>query len=266
MKWEIPERGERSCEQPEAYWDSVHDRDRYTNVVSLTDDLGVRDRITRTLRDCEAKRILVPGAGSRVALQKHLVEKLPGLERLVCSDFPGVIALASASFPHDAIDYCAADSADLPWLADFDAAVVVNSILSDSDFENRQMLRSIRNALRPGGILIGFFPTVFASCDIAIVSHDAERRATVDLERSTKYEPAQDAYQIFYTPLRLRMILREAGFDIELMEVYFLDSDYFRAQEGEWNQFTIDDDDLAIYEHYVVARSKPNGSASGSHG
>ena len=221
----------------------------------MTDDPGVCDRIAGTLRDHEAKQILVPGAGSRTGLQECLAAELPQLQRLVCSDFPDVISLGEKNFSHPLIDYRAADSTSLPWSSEFDAAVVVNSILSDSDRENRQMLASIRETLRPEGVLVGFFPTVFASFEIASVSDDRERRATVDLERSTKYEPAQDDHQIFYTPLRLRMILREAGFEIALMEVYFLDSDYFRAEENEWNEFTIDDEDLVLYEHYVVARA-----------
>jgi hypothetical protein len=255
MKWEIPARPGRSRKESESYWVSVHRDDGYANVVSLTDDPGVRDRIVQTLTEYDARRIIVPGAGSRTALQEHLVKSLPDLERLICTDFPGVIELAQAAFPHKAVEYCAVDSARLPWSGELDAAVVVNSILSDSDRENREMLAAIRNALRVGGVLVGFFPTAFASFEIAVISNDDERRATVDLERSTKYEPAQQDYQIFYTPLRLRMILREAGFQVEQMEVYFLDSDYFRASEGEWNQFTMDDDDLVIYEHYVVARA-----------
>jgi len=255
MKWAIPERSQRSIEQSAAYWEKIHQKERYNNVLSLTDDPGVCDRIAGTLRDHKAKEILVPGAGSRTGLQERLVAELPQLQRLVCSDFPGVIALGEKNFSHPLVDYRAADSTSLPWSAEFDAAIVVNSILSDSDRENRQMLASIRETLRPEGVLVGFFPTVFASFEIASVSNDHERQATVDLERSTKYEPAQDDHQIFYTPLRLRMILREAGFEIASMEVYFLDSDYFRAEENEWNEFTIEDEDLVLYEHYVVARA-----------
>jgi SAM-dependent methyltransferase len=255
VKWEIPDLAQRSQRSLESYWASVHRDEGYNNVISLTDDEGVREHITQSLLACQAKQILVPGAGSRTALEEHLITNLPELQKLVCTDFSEVIETAQASFPHPAIEYRAADSSDLPWREEFDAAVVVNSILSDSDRENRQMLSSIHRALRPGGVLVGFFPTVFATLDIALISDDERRRATLDLERSSKYEPDQQAHQIFYTPLRLRMILREAGFEVVSMEVYFLISDYFRQDAGEWSEFTIKDDDLAIYEHYVIARA-----------
>jgi SAM-dependent methyltransferase len=255
VKWEIPEVARQPGASSERYWTSEHRDNDYMNVISLTDDEGVRDRITESLAACKATRVLVPGAGSRTSLEEHLVSHLPDLDRLTCTDFHDVIELARAAFPHDAVEYRAADSTDLPWQDEFDAAVVVNSILSGSDRENRRMLSSIHRALHPGGLLLGFFPTVFASLDIALISNDEERRATIDLERSTKYEPAQDDHQIFYTPLRLRMILREAGFEIVSMEVYFLISDHFRSEDGEWSEFTIEDEDLAIYEHYVLARA-----------
>jgi SAM-dependent methyltransferase len=238
------------------YWESIHGDEGYENVISLTDDPAVCERIERALEESRAKRILVPGCGSRTGLQEWLVGRLPQIEALVCTDFPAVVALGRERFSHPSVEFQAADSGDLPWREAFDAAVVVNSILSESDRENRRVLSAIRRALRPDGVLVGFFPTVFATLDIATISHDPRRHADLDLERSMKYEPAQEAFQIFYTPLRLRLILREAGFDVSSMEIYFLDSDHIRSQPGEWNDFSVEDEDLVIYELYVVARAK----------
>jgi hypothetical protein len=255
MKWEISAKTTKSVEERRIYWETIHGKDDYSNVMSLTDDPEVCERIERTLGEYNAKRILVPGCGSRTGLQQWLVERAPWIRTLVCTDFSAVVAKAEERFSHPAVEYRAANSTDLPWSDTFDAAVVVNSILSESDRENRQMLASIRQSLHAGGMLLGFFPTVFSTLEIAHVSNDQRRQADLDLERSMKFEPAQDAFQIFYTPLRLRMILREAGFDLLSMEVHFLDSKPVRGQAGEWNEFTTDDDDLAIYEHYVVARA-----------
>ncbi len=255
MKWAIPGGSPKSLAERRAYWESIHHEEDYKNVLSLTEDPGVCERVERALGDSDARRILVPGCGSRTGLQERLVKRLPQIEALVCTDFPAIVALARERFAHPAVEFRAADSGDLPWCDAFDAAVVVNSILSESDLENRQMLKSICGALRPNGVLLGFFPTVLATLDIAMISNDRQRRADIDLERSMKYERAQDAFQIFYTPLRLRMILREAGFGISSMEVFFLESDHIRSQPGEWNDFSVEDEDLMIYELYVVARA-----------
>lgn len=80
-------------------------------------------------------------------------------------------------------------------------AVIVNSIVSEDDRENRQMLRSCTQALRPGGLLAGFFPTVFANLDIGHLDENAEWLRRSDLPTNTFYEAAHDATQIFYTDL-----------------------------------------------------------------
>ncbi len=255
MKWPIPEVEPKSVEERQRYWEETHGKDDYANVISLTDDPEVCRHTERTLSEYDAKRVLVPGCGSRTGLQEWLLARMPRIEALVCTDFPAVVEQAASRFPHPAVEYRAANSTDLPWRDAFDAAVVVNSILSESDRENRRILASIRRSLRAGGVLLGFFPTVFSSLEIAHVSNDQRRKDDLDLERSMKFEPAQKAFQIFYTPLRLRMILREAGFELVSMEIFFLDSEDLRRQPGEWNEFTADDDDLAIYEQYVVARA-----------
>ena len=71
-------------------------------------------------------------------------------------------------------------------------------------------------------------------------------------KRSSFYEENQDAWQIFYTPLRLRKILLENKFSIVSFEVFFFDSSYAKQHSTEYYNF--EDPDLMIYEHFVVLK------------
>jgi SAM-dependent methyltransferase len=254
-KWVVEGLGHTAMSrvEREAYWASVHLDAGYENVVSLTEDRSVQDRIVgalRSLRGCE--RVLIPGCGSCTALQERLVLELPDV-RIMCVDFPAVVDAAEGRFAHERVEYVSHDMARPHWRAEFDAVVVVNSILSDSDLENRQILASCHDALRPGGILTGFFPTAFAAFEAALILGDDARLALVDPATAIKYEPAQDAYQMFYTPLRLRQVLREAGFVRELLAIEFLDSEHFLGPARDVATLGEGDDDLVLYEHFVVA-------------
>jgi ubiquinone/menaquinone biosynthesis C-methylase UbiE len=240
----------RTVEDRERYWERIHRHDNYDNVLSLTDDPELRQRIVAQLADLPRRaELLVLGCGSRTSLERAVASAFPSFD-ITCSDFSGVIEEAQSRFEHPRVRYQAANSTDLPWKERFDAVIVVNSILSESDDENRQMLHSAYRALRPGGWLIGFFPTIFAAFEIALLTKDSERLAMIDLQTSIKYEPMQTASQIFYTPLRLRAILRSAGFVLNSMEVVFLDSDHMLQQARE---LEVTDDSTVVYEHLVVA-------------
>jgi ubiquinone/menaquinone biosynthesis C-methylase UbiE len=240
----------RTVEDRERYWEHIHRHDNYDNVLSLTDDPELRQRLVARLADLpQAAEVIVLGCGSRTSLERTVASTYPAF-KITCSDFSGVIEEAQSRFEHARVRYHAANSTDLPWKDKFDAVIVVNSILSESDDENRQMLHSAFRALRPSGRLIGFFPTIFAAFEIALLTEDSERLAMIDLKTSMKYEPMQNASQIFYTPLGLRSILREAGFVLNSMETVFLDSDYMLQQA---RKLEVTDDATVVYEHFVVA-------------
>jgi len=239
-----------NTEDRKRYWEDLHRHHNYDKVLSLTDDPELRQRLVAQLADLpQAAEVLVLGCGSRTSLERSVASTYPAFN-ITCSDFSGVIEEAQARFEHSRVRYHAANSTDLPWEEKFDAAIVVNSILSESDDENRQMLHSAFRALRPGGRLIGFFPTIFAAFEIALLTEDSKRLAMIDLKKSMKYEPMQNASQIFYAPLGLRSILREAGFVLNSMEVVFLDSDHMLQQAHE---LEVTDDATVVYEHLIVA-------------
>lgn len=250
-KWLIEPSEELSPAARRSYWETVHVDDDYDSVWSMTEDAGVRARLVEELSKAGSPgRIVIPGCGSRTLLERDLAAAFPDAD-VYGTDFPAVVA-AAARFEHPRVHYVARDSADLGWSDEIDAVVVVNSILSESDAENRAILESCCRSLRPGGVLVGFFPTVFAAADIASLSRSREMMSQVNLERSSFFERKQQLEQIFYTPLRLRVALREAGFELDRIELYFCESDYFLRHGREY--YGLEDDDLVIYEHLVVAR------------
>lgn len=239
----------------EEYWEKTHCQEDYETVWSMTDDKEVRRKILNELSSYgHSEKILIPGCGSRVALQNQIARNFT-TSNILCTDFEGVIELAKKQHNEDNIKYEARNSSDLGFDNEWDVVVIVNSVLSESDEENRSILKSCYRALKPGGILVGYFPTIFASVDIAYLESDQERMAFVDIDKSSFYEEKQKIWQIFYTPLRLRMILAESQFIRDRVEIFFCDSDYFASHSKDY--YGIEDQNLPIYEHFVVAHKDP---------
>jgi SAM-dependent methyltransferase len=241
--------------QREALWVRTHRDEDYRNVWSLTDDPAARDRFVAELASQRVatpiRDVLVPGCGSRVALQNDIATKVPGVRRVLCTDYQGVIDVARERSNDSRVEYAARDSTDLGWCESWDAVVVCNSIVSESDQENRAILASCREALRPGGILVGFFPTIMCALDIAYRGMP-ELHELIDPRRCVFHETKQGIWQVFYSPLMMRLILIEAGFILERLEIFFCDSDFAIRQNREY--YGIQDPDLPIYEMFVVAR------------
>lgn len=249
--WDIKNTKTISSKDRQKYWENTHRTDNYETVWSMTDDLEVRNKILHQLSQQDnLAKILIPGCGSKVLLQNDIAAKYPNAS-ILCTDYSGVIEIAQEQSNLSNIKYKALNSTNLDIENEFDALIIVNSILSESHKENIEILNSCFKSLKPNGKLIGFFPTVFASIDIASIENNKDRMGFVDLEKSSFYEEKQEIWQIFYTPLRLRHALKETGFNREVIEIYFCDSEYFTAHSDEY--YGIKDPDLPVYEHFVVA-------------
>lgn len=251
-KWVIEPIARLSPEERQNYWEKTHVVEQYETVWSMTDDFDVRQKIISSIRNIDPhSEVLIPGCGSKIKLQNDIAEMIPSVEAIVCTDFAKVVEFAQ-QFPNNTkIEYVACDSTLLPWESRFDIIIIVNSILSESNEENRQILDACWKSLKPGGKLIGFFPTIFAAADIAYIEGNQQRLDRVDWKRSTLHEEKQQLNQIFYTPLRLKHLFKKCNFVLSGMEIYFCDSEYFmRHSEGYYG---IRDDDLMIYEHFVHA-------------
>jgi SAM-dependent methyltransferase len=240
----------------EYIWEHRHNAG-YNKVYSMTDDAALRGRIVRELAARPRhQKILVPGCGSKDRLQKDIAKKVPGCKHVLCTDFPSVAAIPARKNRNRTIEYKGLDSGKLGIRKEFDAVVVVNSVISESDLENRKILAACFQALKPGGYLMGFFPTIFCSVDFAITSKSAQWRRyvkkRVDLDTFSEGIKGKWDTQIFYSPLLLDHILRETGFVRRKLEIYFLDTAYF-LKEGR-SVYGITDPDLRAYELFVTAQ------------
>jgi SAM-dependent methyltransferase len=259
VKWLIPPVG-RSVLDARDYWDFRHGRLQYENVYSVTEDPGLRavvvDMLQTVVRPGAAAKVLVPGCGSRALLERDLVESFPAMS-VVATDYPGVIDAAAARLCHPRVEFIGRDTRCLDRPAEFDAAVVINSVLSDCDHENRLMLQAIHAALKPNGVLVGLFPTVFAHADIGLCEErERWRLELVDLLHSRYcFDERTSDTHILYTPLRLRLVLRETGFAAARMEIFFCESACLRDEASR--VYGLDGDDVALYELLVTARKAP---------
>ena len=125
-------------------------------------------------------------------------------------------------------------------------------MLSDSDMENRTLLRRFREALPSGGALAGFFASIHAPLEMGYLQHDRAMLTQVDVAECRFTERLQGLTQIFYSPLRWRMILKEAGFRLDRMEVVFLDSPELAQQARDYYSLG-DDPDVMAWELFVEA-------------
>ena len=257
--WPIPCLGASPSDARE-YWESRHGRLHFENVYSVTEDPELRARImellTGALDPVAPCRILVPGCGARALLERDLVTSVLAWS-ILATDYPGVVRAAAKQLQHPRVAYCGRDTRALDLESEYDAAVVINAILSDSDVDNRAMLRSVHAAIRPSGLFVGLFPTIFAPADIGFCEErERWRLELVDLLHSRYcFDEHVGATHILYTPLRLRAILREAGFTAVRMEVFFCESPCLREEAAR--VYGLEGGDAVIYELLVTCRKAP---------
>jgi SAM-dependent methyltransferase len=242
------------------YWESRHGCVHFQNVYSVVEDAELRGKIigllTEALDPLTACRILVPGCGARALLERDIVRSVPAWS-ILATDYPGVARAAAEQLRHPRVAYCGKDTRALELTPEYDAAVVINAVLSDSDIDNRAMLRSVYRALRPGGFFIGLFPTIFAPADIGFCEErERWRLELVDLLHSRYcFDEHVGATHILYTPLRLRAILRDAEFTAVHMEVFFCESPCLREEAAR--VYGLEGADAVLYELLVTCRKAP---------
>ena len=76
--------------------------------------------------------------------------------------------------------------------------------------------------------------------------------ADVEATRPATSVDVSKRQQLYYTPLYLRMILRQAGLLIDRFEFFFCQSPSFREQAK--TKFAVLDEDVLIYEFFIHAR------------
>jgi hypothetical protein len=232
----------------EQYWAAVHRRGYDGDVYSVSEETGLQDRIINAInRGRPVRSIWIPGCGTKPALPLRLAQVLGDEVRIYCSDFPNVVRQWDAASLPTNVSLHGWDTRSPPADAQFDAIVMVNSVVSADDHENRDMMEAMARVLDARGIFIGLFPTILIDVDLLSVGHENE--PVIDVRRNLIYESTQDDWQIAYTPLRLRRILREIGWTGAQMSLFFFDSERMIQQASAI--YGITDPDLTLYELFV---------------
>jgi len=274
-KWLIPSYSSTSeasnCEKD--IWNTVHQN--YSNhTYSLTEDPQICDDLINPLQSPNFKipnspdiKVLIPGCGSEIGLQKTLLTLCPQIGQVYCTDFSeNAIETAKSNWQetngdtklkNQQLNFKVADSTKLveqypDWQEKFDYVLVVNSVLAGEDDQNRQMIDEFYKVLKPGGRLYGFFPSIFWDLEIAYLLQSKAHWLTdgqIDLAHSACYDHRWNSRQIYYTPLRLNRIFKEAGFKRLSFEVSFDDSDTAISNLKE--VFGIDEPDVYSWELLV---------------
>lgn len=255
MKWQLPSSQVQQTDVDyKIYWETSHAALDYGDVFSVTEDEQLLKRLSDPIVDLvgtSSARVLVPGCGSRGRFERHLVERIPHVN-VVSTDFERVVSLAASRVDHPQVEFVARDTRKLGFDAIYDAAVPVNSILSDDDSDNRAMIASTARAIRPGGIFVGLFPTIFGLADLGYCDPNyRDWLDRLDLHESRYRDQVQKQSQILYTPLRLRAILLEAGLAGIQMSIFFCDSVHLRAEASR--MYGIVGEDSLIYFLLVTA-------------
>lgn len=254
-KWLINPKEKMSEREREEYWTREHGNDEFNdNVWGINDDKRFLSKITAELNGFpRRKSILIPGCGSRNELQNHLAENASGVERIVCCDFEKIVEIPRAKNRSEKISYEAKNSTRLGYEGEFDIVLVVNSLISESDEENRDIVRSCSAALAADGVFVAIVPTINAAVEIATLDKSKKQWLEfIDAEKFSIYEPNQKLWQTFYPPIMLRRILRETGLKTAKMEVMFFDSP--EMLEKSKRHYGIEEEDVVIYELFVVAQ------------
>jgi len=276
FKWLIPPNfSSTPTEKEKLTWDEFH-KDYGKYIINVTPDANLCETIINPSRktpgfdipNSPEIKVLIPGCGSEIYLQNKLLEICPQIGQIFCTDFSQkAIELAQENWQKITKDinsrteqfiFAEADSTKLTeqkpdWKNKFDYVIVVNSVLSDDDFKNRQMIREFYQVLKPGGKLYGFFPTIYCDLEIAYLIPSKSYLITEGIisltDSANYYQKNRCTRQIFYTPLRLNRIFQEAGFRRMNWEIFFGDSDVSAANYQQ--KMGIEDPDIYQWEFLV---------------
>ena len=251
-KWPIAGDDGMTQEARRAYWESEHRDNDYAGVFTVSQDEVVVSRCVGVAERRGPHTVLVAGCGSNVRIQQALLDRVPAVECVVGVDFPGVVEVAAARLTDPRAQWVGTDIATHGCGAQADLVITINSVLSDSDEENRRLLTAFRDAVPEGGALAGLFASIHAPLEIGYLQPGQTLLDQVNLEECRFAERRQGITQIFYSPLRLRMVLAEAGFRLDHMEVVFLDSPELAQQARDYYGLGTDPDVMA-WELFVEA-------------
>ena len=276
-KWPIPSANRltsKSLEQEKEFWDKNHE-DYANTTFSLTQDpkickdLVCPDRSPGyNIPNSPDIKVLIPGCGSEIYLQKTLLEFCPQIGQIYCTDFSKTAiekaqenwknADGESRLNNQQIVFEEVDSTRIteqkPDLQDkFDYVLLVNSVVSRDDETNRQMIREFGKVLKPGGKIYGYFQSTLCYLEIAYFSRKHAHCVTegfIDVYGNKVWDAQWQYAQIYYTPLRLNRIFKEAGLKRLNIEIDFFDSEPFVSMFKKM----IEHDDPDIFMWHLLVR------------
>jgi SAM-dependent methyltransferase len=272
-KWLIPSSiGSQSIQSEKATWDEAY-RNPHERFSLIIDPEFCKKLILAksephgcNIPNSPDIKVLIPGCGFEIYLQKTLLEFCPNIGQIYSTDFSttaveealkrwqeidGDAKLNSQQIIFEEADSTRLTEQNPDWQEKFDYVIVVGSVISSDDERNRQMLREFYKVLKPGGKLYGSFPSIFLDLEVAYLSKSQAHLLTdgsINLPESACYYGGNQR-EIYYTPLRLNRIFKEAGFKRLKFELFFGDSDILINQVKE--KAGIDDPDLCYWEFLV---------------
>lgn len=260
-RWDISPKFPLTTDQKEEIWAREYARAKGGFVSVAVDDVFLKKLLGTINNYSDPEKILMVGCGVEGIIENIIAKELPKTQ-INCGDFEKVVEqVKNLSTKEDNVHYMALDTTKLNVSEEYDVIINLDTVASENHQDNTQMLVGCYDALKKGGMFVGTFSSAFAWADIAHLENEFNGKTNgridvVDLDRSSILKlPAEgsapEVWRIYYTPLRLRYLLKTVGFKLESMELYFCDSPYFTDSANE--SYGIEDPDLPLYDHYVVA-------------
>ena len=193
-------------------WDPLADayREKVYSITSFPEKVA---RILETIRQInrEQIRILIVGCGSEIYLQKAILNEFSDAQIVATDWSKKMLRVSRSNFNDNRLTYVRADTCNLPssWKKSFDIVLTTNSIIPETRTEIAEMYSSIFKTLRPGGKLVGYFPS-YEACEDAAAEYPEIKDLLIPdicgLNDTT-------GPQCFHTRDALRAELGEAGFN-----------------------------------------------------
>jgi ubiquinone/menaquinone biosynthesis C-methylase UbiE len=221
-------------------WDLNHTTQHYRDVYSILDDVSLQSRYRESLikiAGSDIQRILIPGCGSNITLQKLCWEIYGSQCEIYAIDWSHQALLQSRAKTEKlniSVKYLEGDFTQLGHEDGYFNIVLLSNTLVSRDFDaNVAALKEISRVTIPGGKITGAFPCAFAMFDYALTSGLAEHwlaDGTVDAESRKIYEQSQDMHQRLFTPLELLSACGDANLELEEMQIHFYKGAGFASQ------------------------------------
>jgi len=183
-------------------------------VFSLTKFKKNREAILQRIGN---GKILNLGTGPTSYMNKELVR----LGVVTAKDFcQNMLDVAVKEYKHPNLEYKLADSTNLPFGAEFDYVIALNSILPPEREQVVEIYKQVRKVLKKEGK----FVAVLAAWDVSGHINEELGENAVEVNWDKKAEKDTNGWQCTHTPGTIYFEMKKAGWTNFDIEILFLDS------------------------------------------